>query len=222
MASGSPSELDRLLDATASPEARDAAWSRFVADHTALLLHAARSVDREHDGGLDAFAFVLGKLREDDFRRLRTWRDDGRSRLSTWLLVVARRLSLDYRRQRYGRLRLERGDGASARVEHVARRLLEDLATTPLDDAALEDPALAADATLLSAEIRAALHAALDELPAEDRRLIRMRFEEERTGQEIARTLGLPTPFHAFRRINRILDALRLRLAARGVEDATP
>jgi len=95
-------ELSTLLDA-ANPAAREAAWTRFVETHNRLLLHVARSVDRDHDAAMDAYAHVLEQFRGDDFRRLRAYASDGRSKFTTWLVVVTRRVCLDHVRQRYGR-----------------------------------------------------------------------------------------------------------------------
>jgi DNA-directed RNA polymerase specialized sigma24 family protein len=44
---------------------------------------------------MDGYAYVLEALRSDDYRRLRAYAADGRSKFSTWLVVVARRLCLD-------------------------------------------------------------------------------------------------------------------------------
>jgi len=44
------------------------------------------------DGAMDAYAYVLERLRERDCARLRTYADGGPARFTTWLVVVARRL----------------------------------------------------------------------------------------------------------------------------------
>src|SRR5258707_5460889 len=104
MADGLPQELAQLLNASDSPT-RDAAWEAFLTTHSRLLLHTARSLNRDHDAAMDGYAYVLEALRESDYRRLRAYAADGRSKFSTWLVVVTRRICLDFHRRRYGRAR---------------------------------------------------------------------------------------------------------------------
>ena len=59
-------------------------------------------------------------------------------------------------------------------------------------------------------------------LEPSDKLLLTLRFEDQRSAAEIARVVGLPTPFHVYRRLNRLLDGLRARLAAEGIDDSTP
>src|SRR6188768_2553696 len=81
-----PFRLESLLSAPDAPS-REAAWAEFVAEHSRLLIHVARDLFRQHDGAMDAYTFVLERLEEDGFRRLRGFQDDGRSRFTTWLTV---------------------------------------------------------------------------------------------------------------------------------------
>jgi DNA-directed RNA polymerase specialized sigma24 family protein len=48
--------------------------------------------------------------------------------------------------------------------------------------------------------------------------MLTLRFEDGLTALEIARTVGLPTPFHVFRHLNRSFAALRRALSAEGIE----
>lgn len=215
-------DLERLLDPSAPIGQREAAWSAFVEEHTRLLLHVARTVDGRNDGGMDAFAFVLGKLREDEFRRLRTWRNDGRSRLSTWLVVVARRLCLDFVRHRDGRTPAVPDPGVQV-VGTLARRALAGrIANDGGDPDVLVDPAPSAERALRVAELSRALDEAVATLTPDERQLLRLRFEDELTGRAIAVASRLPTPFHAFRRVNAVLERLRERLVERGFTDPRP
>src|SRR5262249_41817793 len=102
MPDGLPAELSQLL-AAAEPQGAEGAWGEFVHAHSRLLLHVARSMAKDHDDAMDRFAYLLEQLRRDDCRRLRGFVADGRSKFTTWLVVVARRLCLDYDRRRYGR-----------------------------------------------------------------------------------------------------------------------
>src|SRR3989454_11788769 len=102
MSAALPFELSRLFEARNDP-ARDDAWAEFLAAHSRLLLHVARAVTTNRDAAMDAYTSMLERLREDDYRRLRGYAPDGRSKFTTWLVVVARRLCLDLLRRRYGR-----------------------------------------------------------------------------------------------------------------------
>jgi RNA polymerase sigma factor (sigma-70 family) len=214
-----PSELSALLGAE-DPAARDAAWKSFVELHSRLLLHTARSVDRDHDAAMDAYTHLLEQLRADDFRRLRGYADDGRSKFTTWLVVVARRLCLDHVRQRYGRLQ---EDTPEARESHAARRRLIDHVTDEIDvDELHAEAGVDADAQLRTAELTRALSAALAGLDPSDRLLLRLRFEDDLPAREIAAILHYPSPFHVYRRINALLAQMRETLARRGVREAEP
>ena len=218
-----PFRLETLLDA---PDAasREAAWAEFVAEHSRLLIHVARDLFKQHDGAMDAYAFVLERLQEDCCRRLRGFQDDGRSRFTTWLTVVARRLCLDYYRHRYGRPRGDpKTNGAAERL--AARRRLLDLAVSrdgSVADLAAGDTASAPDARLRVQQLSAAVGAAVAELPPEEQLLLKLRFDDGLSGAEIARVLGWATPFHVFRRLNTTFDRLRSALRARGVEGSAP
>lgn len=214
-----PSELSALL-AAASPAARDAAWRAFVETHSRLLLHTARSVARDHDAAMDGYTHLLEHLRADDCRRLRVYADDGRTKFTTWLVVVARRLCLDHQRQRYGRLQ---DDGERAREAHAARRRLVDHVGEALDvDELHGDPGRDPETELRAGELTRALSAGLAGLDPPDRLLLRLRFEDDLSAREIAGILHFPSPFHVYRRINALLAQMRETLARGGVHEADP
>jgi RNA polymerase sigma factor (sigma-70 family) len=218
-----PPELARLL-AAHEPTAREAAWADFARIHTRLLMHVARSVGHDYDAAMDAYAVLLEGLEEDDYRRLRAFAADGRSKFTTWLVVVARRLCLDHVRHRYGRPS-EQDPGvadAAAREARNARRRLVDLVAEAVDPNFLAASDATPDVELRARQLGEALAGVLQALPASDRLLLALRFEEDLSAREIAAMVGLPTPFHVYRRLNALLDDLRLRLRQRGVEDATP
>lgn len=217
MADAHPPELARLLTAS-DPPTRDAAWAAFVTTHSRLLLHTARSLNHDHDAAMDGYAYVLEALRSDDYRRLRAYAADGRGKFSTWLVVVARRLCLDFHRKRYGRAREV---GPESREQRAARRRLVDLVADEIDPADVSrsgsDPAL----ELHQRDRTAALAETLGALPARDRLLLALRFEEDLSAREIAQLMGFATPFHVYRRLNALLRELRQVLQRRGV-DGTP
>lgn len=209
-----PQELARLL-AAPDPPTREAAWDAFVAAHSRLLLHTARLLSHDHDGAMDSYAYVLEALREDAHRRLRAYSADGRGSFSTWLVVVARRLCLDFRRHKYGRARDASPEG---RASHAARRRLVDLVTDETEIAELaRDVADPAD-ELQEREQSAALDAAMQGLKPRDRLLLALRFEDDLSAREIAQVMGMPTQFHVYRRLNQVFALLRDRLRQRGME----
>ena len=215
-----PRSLEHLLSAqsTGDVNAVDAAWRAFVAEQTRLLLHVARSVSSNHDDAMDAYTFVLEQLRADDFRRLRDFAADPRSKLSTWLVVVARRLCLDLYRRRYGRNR-----GEESRVGRTVRRRLRDLVSEDLDVHDL--PVVhsgGAELAVRQEELHLVLDDALAMLDPRDRLLLRLRFDDDLAAQEIARLLDFPSPFHVYRRVNALLAQLRRTLEQRGVESHVP
>lgn len=213
-----PVELSRLF-APADAAARDSAWDGFTAAYSRLLLHTARSITSDHDSTMDAYAYLLEQLRADDFRRLRAYSPDGRGKFTTWLVVVVRRLCLDFRRQRYGRPRKDISGDAAARD---MRRRLIDLIAAPHDPD--EIPATGTDpvAAALSNDLSRILESALAALTPRDRLLLKLRYEDDLPAREIAALLGVPSPFHVYRRINALLTDLRGSLRARGVDDSAP
>lgn len=195
------------------------AWTKFVEAHSGILLHTCRTVARSHDAAMDGYAYVLEKLREDGFRRLRGYTVRGNARFTTWLVVVTRRLMLDHHRQRYGR---PRSDDDARRAEHVTRRRLEDLVVAEVDLSLLaispDDP----DFAIRRSELAEALRRSLDGLDPGDRLLLALRFEDDLPAREIAAVVGLPTAFHVYRRLNALLSSLKRDLARRGVVEAAP
>jgi RNA polymerase sigma factor (sigma-70 family) len=216
-----PEVLARLLEA-ADERARDEAWTQFVDEHSRLLLYVARRNTPDYDGAMDAYAFVLEKLREQESHRLRGYAADGRGKFTTWLVVVSRRLCLDFHRHRYGR---STNSGPTVDVDdtRAARRRLFDLASSTGDDSLAsqvsdDDPA----GTLRREELERALDAVMKELTAPDRLLLALRFHDGLSAAEIASMLHFASPFHVYRRINQLLASLRERLAKRGVQSSVP
>jgi RNA polymerase sigma factor (sigma-70 family) len=184
------------------------------------MLHVARSLGGDHDAAMDRYAYILEQLRRDDYRRLRTFMADGRSEFSTWLVVVAQRLCLDHHRQRYGRPRAPLRDGPADEEEWRARRRLVDLVAAKIDLEALSDRSGASpEEDLHASEAHRVLVSALDRLSPRDRLLVRLRFEDDLPMPEIARALGFPTRFHAYRRLTAVLAALRRDLERGGVRE---
>jgi RNA polymerase sigma factor (sigma-70 family) len=204
-------ELSRLLDAR-TEAAGDEAWTEFIRVHHRLLIHVARSAAaRDEDAAMDAYAFILEHLRENSFRRLRAFAADGRSSFVTWLVVVAKRLCIDFARGRYGRSDRNANRGSTSQ-EQMRRRLI-DLAGAELDLGTIPDPSENTPETIVDdANVRQALREAIIELEPRERLLLALRFEDELTAEQIASTLEMPSAFHVYRQLNRIFSKLRRRL----------
>ncbi|MEP7327274.1 MAG: sigma-70 family RNA polymerase sigma factor [Gemmatimonadota bacterium] len=211
-----PLELGQLLHA---PDAglREAAWEGLIADHTRLLLSVARSLGGDHDAAMERYSYVLEKLREGDFRRLRAFDIDGRARFSTWLTVAARRLCLDHHRTLYGRSRMVRDVDEAAALRVMRRRLTDSIACEIDTDLLSDSDAPSAEEQAIRAERSAGLQTEIDALPAQDQLLLVLRFQDELSASRISAVLGVPTPFHVYRRLRLVLQELQVRLQARGI-----
>lgn len=222
MADARTEALHRLLEAH-DPAAREADWAELVHGYTRLILHVAHSVSGDHDGAMDYYTYVLEQLRADDFRRLRTFVADGRSEFSTWLLVVAQRLCMDHHRHIYGRLRNNGDLPRAAEEDMAARRRLVDMISEKIDlESLADDHSSDPEYALRIEQMHAVLSAALASLEPRDRLLIRLRFEDGCSMPEIARSLEMPSRFHAYRKLDEVLATLRGTLARNGISDGAP
>lgn len=216
-----PDELAQLLEAT-DPATQTRAWERLLDRHSRLILHAAKSTrsGSGYDAMMDRYTYVIEQLRADDFRRLRRFAGDGRGKFTTWLTVVARRLCLDYHRQRYGRSRGTTESSAAQEGQDLRRRLT-DLVAAELDVEQIPSrPTTNPERTLERREVEEALAEALRALAAQDRLMLTLRYEDDLPAREIAELVGFPTAFHVYRRINKLLEQLRDSLKERGIQDA--
>jgi RNA polymerase sigma factor (sigma-70 family) len=199
---------------------REAAWESLIARHTRLILAAAHSLGGTHDIVMERYAYVLEKLREQDFHRLRAFHVDGGARFSTWLTVTIRRLCLDHHRARYGRSRPVRNMDEAAALRQV-RRQLTDSISAELDTDLVADPAsVSADKQAIAAERLAGLNAEIESLSEEDQLLLVLRFHDDLPASRISGMMGFPTQFHVYRRLKQILARLRLGLQSRGIENS--
>jgi RNA polymerase sigma factor (sigma-70 family) len=193
----------------------DPDWEQFVERYSRLLLRVAFDFGPGYDRAMDRYAFILDELRRNDCRRLRRYDAGGRARFSTWLVTVARRLCVDEYRSRYGRRRSGSGDRVTSdrwQARTAASPVALDLDRLP--DLRAADPA----DCLSEAERSRAVRLALEGLPPPDRRLLDLFFGKEYSARQVAETLGLPTPFHVYRRVRRVLGGLRLALERAGVK----
>lgn len=213
-----PPALASLLAAT-EREAKETAWAAFVETYTPLLLHTAYRFGHTYDGAMDRYTYLLEHLYRKDFRRLRSFAAIGPGRFTTWLVVVARRLFLDYHRQRYGRARPptagERKETASSAMRrHLAEMVGDEIPLSAIEDGSTPDP----EGATYAAECHEALHAAVSSLEPRDKLLLRLRFDEELAAHEIAEIMGFPTQFHVYRRLRIVLTTLGRRLPRYSLE----
>lgn len=214
-----PQEVHILLNSGSQAE-RDVAWESFLASHSRLILHVARSTTRDGDEALDAYTWALERLRENESRRLRGFSEVTGTLFSTWLVVVVRRLCLDFLRHKRGRPSRTPKDPATTERSQFRRRLL-DLAGEPAVLETLGDASMNPGASLEARELHAVLEKAVGTLDPADRLLLSFRFEDDLSASEISRVMSFPSQFHVYRRLNAVLKNLRERLAEAGIEDAT-
>jgi RNA polymerase sigma factor (sigma-70 family) len=197
--------------------AREAAWERLISRYTRLVLHVSRSFGGGYDAVMDRYEYVLERLREDDFRRVRGFRLDGSAAFPTWLVVVARRLCLDHHRRENGRAPIDdpRGNGVARLFrwrltrnhgERIDPDTIADAGSIPIDQA------------VGGADPEGTLQSAVASLPDRDRLLLLLRFEQALPASRIAKSMGFPTVFHVYRRLAAVTAALRIELERNGVE----
>lgn len=217
MTSVYPSELGKLLSASRE-DAKEQAWEQFLAAHSRLMLHTVRQTSRGHDETMDRYAFVLDKLRVNDYQRLQAYRPDERTRFTTWLVVVVRRLCVDHHRAVYGRPR-----GSEVSPAAIARRDLAELVTTKVDIDAVADQAdLSPEQQLRAKQLHESLSAAIAALTPRDRLLIRLRFDDAIPVKEISDLMGFPSQFHVYRQLKTVFRHLRRQLSVSGFRDGRP
>ncbi len=205
--------LTTLLTATEA-EAKEAAWGLFVDTYTPLLLHTAYRFGRTYDGAMDRYAYLLEHLHRNDYRRLRAFALAGPGRFTTWLVVVSRRLFQDYHRARYGRSRRSaascgeaRGSGSRMR-RNLVELISDEVSITALPDQTVPSP----EATTQAVELAEAVRAAVESLEPRDQLLLKLRFEDELAGHEIATIMGFRNHFFVYRRLRTVLQLLGKRL----------
>jgi len=213
-----PGDLESLVTA-ADQVAQERAWVAFLGHRSDVMLRVARAMGGGHDAVMDRYAFVLDALCRDNYKRLRAYLPEGRGSFDTWLAVVTRRLCMDEHRHRYGRAQ---SDDPCAQTDRSTRRQLVDLVGSELGLEALEGDADAVpDLELERTEQRNILDAALAQLDVTDRLMLRLRFEDGLSVPEIARLVGVDSPFRIYRQLDKVLATLRKHLEAAGIHDAS-
>jgi len=88
-----------------------AAWDLFAERYRRLILATIRRLVPDHDDVMDVFSTVCEALSADDCARLKRYSDQtGQAArpasVATWLVIVVRNLTIDWRRRQAGRRRL--------------------------------------------------------------------------------------------------------------------
>ena len=203
-----PRMLATLLSAT-DEAVKEESWTAFVARYTPILLHTVRRFAHSYDEAMDRYTHLLEQLSRDDYRRLRAFAAQGPGRFTTWLVVVAHRLLVDYHRQVYGRPRSLVADRDRAGSPALMRRHLAEMLCVEIHTLDPGDPSRDAEATLCAADCAAALQRAITTLAPHDRLLLTLRFHKGLGAHEIAEVMRFPTQGHVYRRLRAVLLTLR-------------
>lgn len=82
-----------------------AAWAAFLEHYTPLIAGVVRQYLRDEQSLHDCYLYVCEKLIDNDFRRLRAWRQREGLQFTSWLRAVVANLSVDWYRGVQGRQR---------------------------------------------------------------------------------------------------------------------
>jgi len=193
------------------------AWREFLERHSRLILHVARRGSSSEDEVMDRYAYVLDRLQEGEFRRLRAFSLNGTGKLTTWLVVVVRRLCVDHHRGVFGRE--NRAGEVVGDPDQIARRNLAGLVAAEVEpDQIVDARSEAADVDLIRRERSSLLEAALGRLDSRDQLLLTLRYIDGHPPEKVARMLGFSSRFAVRRRLKALLDGLRQELQQMGYE----
>jgi RNA polymerase sigma factor (sigma-70 family) len=206
-----PPAVASLLAANVD-DAKDRAWAEFLDQYSRLLLSASRGAGASHDERMDHYAYVLGHLREDDFRRLRAFTANGTGKFTTWLVVVVRRMSIDRHRQTHGRAAPTERD-----VESIARRNLANHVVQELDLDQIAHTSEAPDQAVLDEERTAAITDALATLSTSDQLLLTLRFVDGHPPEKVGHMLGIGSRYRVYRRLKAVIKTVKEQLEERGI-----
>lgn len=180
-----------------------------------LVGRACRRVGVPPSDWSDMASMVKLALVENDYAILRRW--EGRSSLATYLTVVVQRTLADQHEKTHGRRR-----ASDDRPPPLRREVeLPDEEVTPLAASELADTATyEGELRVVSERAGVIVREAMAAWPAEDRMLIRLRFESSLTIADISRLMNVPQR-PLYRRLESLLGRLRDVLLAAGVDPAT-
>jgi RNA polymerase sigma factor (sigma-70 family) len=175
-------------------------------------------LERDADSVSNCYLYVCEQLYRNEYRRLRRFEPGGPASFRTWLFLVARNLTLDWRRKKYGRKKpLTTASHPSGlgnellpvlRDENLSSQMaLEDISAEEIPDRR-PDP----ESQAVSTEIQTILQNSVAHLDGPSRLLIHLRFEQGLTLEQVARIVGLVDAQTADRRIRSVLGVLRKKI----------
>jgi len=189
----------RMLQAICAGDT--AAWQKFILQYSNFIYGAIVKYTDDYDEKMAVYLHILEKLRENRHERLRCFAF--RSKLSTWLTVVSRRLALDFLRGRYGRdfsLKKIRVVSIDAEPEYMKM-----LAET-MDP---EKELAAAERQEWRRRLEHGLRLAMDKLDDRERLAVQMIYFRGMRIREVGRLLGLPA---AYKFVARALKKIRAEM----------
>jgi len=177
------------------------AWQKFILQYSNFIYGAIVRYTDDYDEKMAVYLHILEKLRENRHERLRHFAF--RSKLSTWLTVVSRRLALDFLRSRYGRdFALKKIRVVSIDAEPETMRMLAET----MDP---EKKLAAAERQEWRRRLERGLHLAMDKLDDRERLAVQMIYFRGMRIREVGRLLGLPA---AYKFVARTLKKIRTEM----------
>jgi RNA polymerase sigma factor (sigma-70 family) len=178
----------------------ESAWDGLVDRYSRLIWSAihktfkASSYTYTSEDAEDLYGAFFLSLVENDFRKLRQFRSRNACSLSTWLTVVAVRMTIDHMRR-----------------QSVRPRAASDPAQTLLADV-VDDGARNAEQLLMDAQRTASLARSLDALSGHDREVYDLLYVKGVSPDAAARAMGTTTAV-IYTRKHRLIERLKRTLA---------
>jgi RNA polymerase sigma factor (sigma-70 family) len=192
----------RLLQALLAGD--NAAWQKFILIYSNFIYRAIIKYTDDYDEKMAVYLHILEKLNENGFERLRAFAF--KSKLSTWLTVVSRRLALDFLRSKYGRdFRLKKIRVVSIDAEPDYLKLLADPVTPEKVLAVSEQQELR---ERLEADLRLSMAALSDQ----ERLAVQLVYFQGLRIREVGKLLKLPA---AYKFMGRALQKIKAKMETR-------
>ena len=203
----------RLLQAILAGDT--AAWQKFILKYSNFIYSAVIKYTDDYDEKMAVYLHILEKLHENHFARLRAFAF--KSKLSTWLTVVSRRLALDLLRSKYGRdFRLKKIRVVSIDAEPCYLKLLSDTATPEKEMAADEQQEQ-------RQRLERGLQGAMAALSDQERLAVQLVYFKGLKIKDVGKLLKLPSAYkfmdHALQKIKAEMEK-RVQFSSAQVRDA--
>jgi RNA polymerase sigma factor (sigma-70 family) len=180
------------------------AWQKFILQYSNYIYHAVIKYTDDYDEKMAIYLHILEKLHENGFERLRSFAF--KSKLSTWLTVVSRRLALDFLRSRYGRdFSLKKIRVVSIDAEPGYLKLLADTATPENEMAASEQQEQ-------RKRLESDLHLALVALSDQERMAVQLVYFQGLKIKDVGKLLKRPS---AYKFLGRALQKIKAEMEKR-------